>query len=158
MGIQLQDNTGTIITSPDPIATPDQQVANTSGNLVNPSTEETLNSVKLQTDKLNFTGLKLQTDAAFAGTIGAVNITHGATEHWNGTATATPATVTFSGTSETILLSNTSSNTDMRISFDAGSKIFTIAKKQSLSIDTGHASVEVSTASGTAGYEMLVVV
>lgn len=42
MGIQLQDSAGNIIASPDPVAQPDQQVADRIGNLVDPAEEHIL--------------------------------------------------------------------------------------------------------------------
>ena len=39
MGVQFQNNLGNIIAPSDPIAVPDQQVADTSGNIINPAEE-----------------------------------------------------------------------------------------------------------------------
>ena len=136
MGIQLQDSSGNIIISPDSIGSSDQQVADKSLNLINPATEGTLDSI-----------LQVATEEII-----------GVVEHKNGIATSTPATVSFSGTSQSILINNTDLATNILVSFDGDVNTFTIKKGQSLSIDAAHSSVRVSTSAGTATFQMVVIV
>jgi len=82
----------------------------------------------------------------------------GVAEHHNGSATVTPADVTFSGTSQSILIQNRDGTNDLLVSFDAGATTKAINPGQSLSIDASHPSVKVSSFAGTVAYEMLVVV
>ena len=162
MGIQYQDSTGAIIAAPSPVASPDQQVADSVGNLVNPSTEETVASIDAKFNSLGQKTSAASTPIVLASDQSPISITStislGVAEHHNGTATSTPATVSFSGTSQSILISNIDLLTAMLVSFDGDSNTFTIVKGQNLSIDAAHASVRVSTSSGTANYQMLVVV
>lgn len=54
MGQQIFDSNGNLVTPIDPTASPDQQVANISGNIINPSEEDgNLLSVKTNTDNLD---------------------------------------------------------------------------------------------------------
>lgn len=87
-----------------------------------------------------------------------LTISSGVAEHHNGSATTTPATVNFSGTSKAILIQNRDSVNNLLVSFDGGTTTKTIDPNQSLSIEANHASVEVSSSAGTVAYEMLVTV
>ena len=82
----------------------------------------------------------------------------GVAEHHNGSATTTPAPVNFSGTSKAILIDNLDASKNLLVSFDGGTTTKTVPAGQSLSIEANHASVEVSSASGTVAFEMLVTV
>lgn len=54
MGIQIFDSNNDLVTPVDPIASPDQQVADISGNIINPAEEDgNLLSVKTNTDNLD---------------------------------------------------------------------------------------------------------
>ena len=82
----------------------------------------------------------------------------GVAEHHNGNATVTPADVTFSGTSKSILIQNRDGTNNLLVSFDGGSNTKTVDPNQSLSIDASHTVVKVSSSAGTVAYEMLVTV
>ena len=82
----------------------------------------------------------------------------GVAEHHNGSAVVTPATVTFSGTSKSILIENRDATNDLLVSFDGDTNTKTIGSQQTLSIEANHASVRVSSSAGTVAYEMLVTV
>ena len=84
------------------------------------------------------------------------NVLLGVAEHHNGSATVTPATVNFSGTSKSILIENEDLSQNLLVSFDAGANTKTIGPGQSISIEASHASVQVSSSLGTISYEMLV--
>ena len=117
------------------------------------ATEVTLAAIKVQTDKLIFTGndLNVVDSAGGAGTAGVA-------EHHNGTATTTPANVPFSGTSKSILIDNLDASNNLLVSFDGGSNTKTILPGQSLSIEANHSSVDVSSSAATVAFEMLVTV
>lgn len=115
------------------------------------ATEATLAAIKLQTDKLIFTGNDLNViDSAVS--------TAGVAEHHNGTATTTPATVAFSGTSKALLVDNLDASKNLLVSFDSGVNTKTVLPGQSLSIEANHSSVDVSASAGTVAFEMLVTV
>jgi len=97
-------------------------------------------------------------DAIITAIGGISGATPGVAEHHNGTATTTPATVNFSGTSKAILVDNLDTSKNLLVSFDAGTTTKTVVPGQSLSIEANHTSVEVSAASGTVAFEMLVTV
>ncbi|TDI97051.1 MAG: hypothetical protein E2O29_02095 [Deltaproteobacteria bacterium] len=117
------------------------------------ATEITLAAIKAQTDKLIFTGddLKVVDSAGGAGTAGVA-------EHHNGTATTTPANVTFTGTSKAILIDNLDASNNLLVSFDGGANTKTVLPGQSLSIEANHSAVAVSSSAATVPFEMLVTV
>ena len=81
----------------------------------------------------------------------------GVAEHWNGNAVVTPATVTFSGTAQSILVENIG-NASIQVSFDGGTKWKTILRSQSMSLDAAHSSIDIKSVAGSVGYEILAVV
>jgi len=119
------------------------------------ATEATLAAIKAKTDSLVFVADDLKVVDSAGGGGGA---SAGVAEHHNGTATTTPATVNFSGTSKAILVDNLDTSKNLLVSFDAGATTKTVVPGQSLSIEANHASVDVSAASGTVAFEMLVTV
>jgi len=78
-------------------------------------------------------------------------------EHWNGTATSTEATVTFSSPSVGLILDVAEVGADLKISFDDGANWKTIKPGTNLSIDVSNYSVKIKTDDGTVDYEMAVI-
>ncbi len=118
---------------------------------INPATEDTLATRASETTLLTIA--KEVTLLLIKAALEA-----GVAEHHNGTAVVTPATVTFSGTSKSLLIDNKDTSGDLLVSFDGGTSTKTIDPGQSLSIEANHTSVQVSASSGTVPYEMLVTV
>ncbi len=119
-----------------------------------------LDGIKTAVDAINATlDVALSTRASEA-TLATVKtaIDAGVAEHKNGSATGTPATVTFSGTSKSLLIENRDATNNLLVSFDGGANTKTIGPNQVLSIEANHASVDVSSSAGTVAYEMLVTV
>lgn len=119
-----------------------------------------LDGIKTAVDAINTAlDVALSTRASEA-TLATVKtaIDAGVTEHHNGTATTTPATAAFSGTSKSILIENRDATNDLLVSFDVGANTKRIAPGQSLSVDANHVSIQVSSSAVTVAYEMLVTV
>lgn len=77
-------------------------------------------------------------------------------KHYNGTATTTPATVTFTPAGKSIFIHNTASSGNLLLSFDAGTTFKTILPGATFSIDAGLASVVVKASTGSVTYESVV--
>ena len=77
-------------------------------------------------------------------------------KHYNGTATTTPATITFTPTGKSIFIQNTASSNNLLISFDAGSNFKTLKPSEAFSIDAGLVSIDVKSSSGSVTYESVV--
>lgn len=83
----------------------------------------------------------------------------GKPEHWDGTAGAAPATVTFSDTTRSIMIDNTGDTNDLLFSLDGGTKFKTLPPESSISIACDRADMEVKTAGApTTTYEIVAVV
>lgn len=119
-----------------------------------------LDGIKTAVDAINTTLDVATSTRASEATLLTVKtaVDAGVAEHHNGSATTAPATVSFSGTSKSLLIENRDSTNDLLISFDGDSNTKTIGPGQSLSIEANHASVRVSSSAGTVAYEMLVTV
>ena len=119
-----------------------------------------LDGIKTAVDAINATlDVALSTRASDATLLTVKTaIDAGVAEHHNGNAVVTPATVTFSGASKSILVENRDATDDLLVSFDAGANTKTIGPEQSLSVEANHATIDVSSSAGTVAFEMLVTV
>jgi len=81
-------------------------------------------------------------------------------EHYNGTATTTPATITFSKPSRAILIQNTavSAANDLLVSFDGGATFKTLKRLAALSFEVGLPAITVKSTAGSVAYEAVVTV
>jgi hypothetical protein len=77
-------------------------------------------------------------------------------QHFNGTATTAPATITFAAYSKSILLHNTGSN-DLLVSFDGGSLFKTLGPSISMAMEVRRTSFIQKTSTGTTTYEHMIV-
>lgn len=83
----------------------------------------------------------------------------GTPEHWNGTAGAAPATVTFSKKSRSILFDNTGDTNALLFSLDGGTKFKTLPPESSICVNCDRTTVVVKTAGApTTTYEIIAVV
>ena len=74
MSQQIYDSSGNPVTQSGATGSPDQQVADGSGLIINPSTEDTLSGIKDQTDQFTFTAGDLNVNATVnVGPIGLLN-------------------------------------------------------------------------------------
>jgi hypothetical protein len=64
MGVEIFDNNNNLVTPPGFIGSPDQQIADASGNIINPAEQETLESIEAKdfATELTLSGIKSQTD------------------------------------------------------------------------------------------------
>lgn len=76
--------------------------------------------------------------------------------HYNGTATTSPATVTFDPIGKSIFIQNTSTLNNLLISFDAGTTFKTLTPGSAFSIDAGLVSIVVKSSAGSVDYESVV--
>ena len=81
-----------------------------------------------------------------------------AAEHFNGTATTTPAEITFTGPSRSIFIQNTavSAANDLQVSFDGGSTYKSLKRLAAVSIEVKLNSIFVRSSAGSVAYESVV--
>lgn len=79
-------------------------------------------------------------------------------EHWNGTATTTPVTITFTNQSLNILIQNTeqSAANELLVSFDGGTTFKALRRLAAISIDAAILSFVVKASGGSVDYESVV--
>lgn len=88
----------------------------------------------------------------------AVNTTGTAVQHFNGTATVVPATITFAAKSKSILIENTNAAVNpLQVSFDGGVTYKRVRQNQTIGLEVELNSIMVRTPSLTTSYEIVVV-
>ena len=91
-------------------------------------------------------------DATIEGLFG------GLPQHWNGTAVAAPATITFTKNSRSILIDNTGDTNALLFSLDGGTKWKTLPPESSINLSCDRTTIQVKTAAApTTTYEIIAV-
>lgn len=91
-------------------------------------------------------------------TVATVTVSPGTPEHWNGNAIVGGVIVTFSGTTQTIQIHNTNLTYDLQVSFDGGTKWFTIEAGAYFREEMVVTTMKLKGIGGTAAYESLAMV
>lgn len=91
-------------------------------------------------------------------TISTITVSAGTPEHWNGNAVVGGVTVTFTGTTRTVQIHNANLTYDLQVSFDGGTKWFTIEAGAYFREEMAVTTMKLKGVGGTAAYESLAMV
>ena len=89
---------------------------------------------------------------------GGGGVTPGTPEHRNGTAGTTPAPVTFSAATKSVLFRNAHIANDLLVSFDGGAAFFTIPPGAALGLDCAVSGAVVKAGADGTPYECIATV
>ena len=85
-------------------------------------------------------------------------LTPGVPEHRNGTATATPQQITFSGPTKHLVIQSTTPTGNLQVSFDGGGSYLYVAGRSQLSLPCRITGLHLKSGGGPAGFRVLATV